>query len=202
MHRQTPRDQLGRVQTWGWRVGAAALDQVAPALFSQQLCVQSGAQAGGREAQGWCGNMPELERVPGQGCNRERLTLKLLQVARPHPGGSSCSPRPSWHAAGAQCPSSAGLRSSASQRPAPPGPQRLWPCAPRAAELGCEVSARMVAAAASGRRRALLWAPQLRGTRWLPPCPPSNHLIVLSGDRSRKDPCSGASLMCHFLAII
>lgn len=48
------------------------------------------------------------------------------------------------------------------QRPAPPGPQVFRLFAPLAAELGRGVSARTVAAAASGLRRALLWAARLR----------------------------------------
>uniref|UniRef100_A0A2I3H4K9 Uncharacterized protein n=1 Tax=Nomascus leucogenys TaxID=61853 RepID=A0A2I3H4K9_NOMLE len=86
----------------------------------------------------------------GQGGNRELLTLKLLQVARPHPGGRRCAPLLSRHALRLSPAASCAARSATLlERPAGGRARLRSP----GADGGSDVL---------GLRRALLWAPRLR----------------------------------------
>lgn len=132
---QTPRGQPGREQTSGVasRGLRRRISQCLSSLASNFACRVGGGQ-GAREGKPASGAMVAWKEARtrsgnwGWGCNGERLTLKLPQVARPHPGWRCCSPSPSRRAAGAQCPASAGLHSflssAAQTRSAPRRPVR------------------------------------------------------------------------------
>ncbi|NP_001289456.1 uncharacterized protein LOC104002326 [Pan troglodytes] len=168
-HRRGQPDRVTDFGARGWGLRRSISQR--PDSFASNFAglVGAGGEAGERRE-----DSREVSRYwgqnRGQGRNRELLTLKLLQVARPHPGGRRCAPLLSRRALDAHSARSVRVRLDSARTWA----LELSPAASRAARSATLLErpaggrARLRSPGADGGsdvlglRRALLWAPRLR----------------------------------------